>query len=60
MGGSRELRDEDGSVIEIVYCRATKCQHYMGNGKCEIVHTVNGDDKISVNSEGICENYYSS
>ena len=56
-GGKRELRDEDGSAIRIVYCNAMKCQHHMGKGQCEIVHTMNGDDKISVNSEGVCENY---
>lgn len=54
---ARDLRDEDGSPIEIVYCRATACNHHIGQGRCNIVHTVSGDDKISVNSSGVCENY---
>ncbi len=54
---ARDLRDEDGSPIEIVYCRATKCVHNQGRGKCDIVHRVSGDDKISVNSEGVCVNF---
>jgi hypothetical protein len=60
MGKTIERRDEDGNSVEIVYCRATKCGHNMGRGKCNIVHSSNGDDKISVNSEGVCDNYKSS
>jgi hypothetical protein len=54
----RALRDEDGRAIEIVYCRATKCRHNLKRGKCSIVHTVSGDDKISVNAKGTCENFF--
>jgi len=46
--------------VEIVYCRATKCNHNKGKGKCNIVHRVSGDDKISINSEGVCDNFLSS
>lgn len=54
---ARMLKDEDGSLIEIVFCRATACNHHVGQGRCNIVHTVNGDDKISVGPNGICESY---
>ena len=54
----REIRDEDGNIVEIVYCRATKCGHNMGRGKCDIVHSSNGDSLISVDSSGICANHY--
>ena len=54
---ARDLRDEDGSPIEIVYCRATKCNHHIGQGKCDIVHRTSGDDKISVDSNGVCVNF---
>ena len=55
---ARALRNEDGSLVEIVYCRATKCNHNMGQGKCNVVHTVNSDDKISVGVDGRCENFF--
>jgi hypothetical protein len=42
---------------EIVYCRATSCIQNKGRGKCMIVDLMNGDDKISVNSLGMCENF---
>ncbi len=42
---------------EIVYCRATKCNHNKGRGKCDIVHRIGGDDKISVDSKGVCVNF---
>jgi hypothetical protein len=58
MGKTIERRDEDGDIIEIVYCRATKCRNHIGRGKCSVVHTLNSDDKISVNSSGVCENYF--
>lgn len=54
---TRMLKDEDGSLVEIVSCRATKCNHNMGKGKCNIVHRVSGDDKISVDSSGVCVNF---
>jgi len=54
---ARMLKDEDGDIVEIVYCRATKCSHHMGRGKCNVVHSPNGDNLISHNSEGVCENY---
>jgi hypothetical protein len=54
----RVLKDEDGNPIEIVYCRAKKCRNNLGRGKCSIVHTVNGDDLISVNAQGGCENFF--
>jgi hypothetical protein len=55
---ARDLRDEDGRTIEIVYCRATKCRHNLKGGKCSIVHAVGGDDKISHNAQGTCENFF--
>ena len=47
--------DSEGQVIEAVYCRARKCGHNEGNGKCDITRV---DDKVSVDEEGRCENYY--
>lgn len=29
---ARMLKDEDGSLVEIVSCRATKCNYDMGRG----------------------------
>lgn len=55
----RELNDEDGNVIEIVFCNSSECVHNMGHGKCRIVHSANGDDKISL-THGACDNYLSS
>ncbi|HQM80505.1 MAG TPA: hypothetical protein PLX02_02680 [Syntrophorhabdaceae bacterium] len=49
--------DSEGQELEIVFCRATKCMHNKGKGKCGIVG-LNGDDKISVDKEGRCENYF--
>ncbi len=57
---TRAIKDEDGSLVEIVSCRATRCNHNMGRGKCNIVHSTNGDDKISVDSSGVCVNYLAS
>jgi hypothetical protein len=54
----RDLKDEDGSPIEIVYCRATKCRSNLGSGKCSIAHSMGGDDKISHNAQGACENFF--
>jgi len=54
----RETRDEDGDIVEIVNCRAMKCGHNMGRGKCTIVHSSNGDNLISIDSSGICANYH--
>ena len=48
----KDLRDEDGRAIEIVYCRATKCRSNLGSGKCSIVHSMGGDDKISQQCPG--------
>jgi hypothetical protein len=45
-------------IKEIVYCRAKTCRSNKGRGKCEIVHPLNGDDKISVNAQGTCENFF--
>jgi hypothetical protein len=44
-------------VKETVFCRATSCIQNKGRGKCMIVDLMNGDDKISVNSLGMCENF---
>lgn len=55
---TRTVRDEDGSPIEIVYCRAKTCRNNLGRGKCSIVHTVNGDDKISHNAQGGCDDFF--
>lgn len=57
LGVARMLDDQDGSLSEIVYCRATKCNHNVGHGKCNIVHRTNGDDKISINLDGVCVNF---
>jgi hypothetical protein len=54
----KEQMNQDDTP-EIVYCRATKCNHNTGHGKCNIVHSPNGDDKISINSEGVCDNFLS-
>jgi hypothetical protein len=57
----KDLTEEtEEARAEIVYCRATKCNHNKGRGKCDIVHRVSGDDKISINSEGVCDNFLSS
>lgn len=40
---------------EIVYCRAVKCIRNEGSGKCRIARA---DDKISVNEEGRCIQYF--
>jgi hypothetical protein len=55
---ARDLRDEDGRAVEIVYCRAKVCRNNLGHGKCSIVHTMSGDDKISHNAQGGCENFF--
>ncbi|MEN6320716.1 MAG: hypothetical protein ABFD82_18410 [Syntrophaceae bacterium] len=52
----KEQMNQDDTP-EIVFCRALNCIHNMGRGKCNIVHTINGDDKISINSEGVCDNF---
>jgi len=54
---SKAVVDEGTSEVEIVYCRATKCNHNEKSGKCNIVHRVSGDTSISINSEGVCANY---
>jgi len=50
--------DIEGKEIEIVFCRAIDCRSNLGNGKCKIVHGPNGDDKVSHDKEGRCENYF--
>lgn len=49
----RKCLDEQEEV-EIVYCRAIKCAHNEGDGKCDITRV---DTKISVDEEGRCDNY---
>jgi hypothetical protein len=56
MSRGREVKDEDGSIIEMVSCNSSACVHNMGRGKCDIVHSANGDDKISL-TNGVCDNY---
>lgn len=54
MGNKRYL-DEQEALPEIVYCRGVKCVRNEGNGKCRIARA---DDKISVNEEGRCIQYF--
>ena len=56
---SKEFRETE-ETAEIVYCRAITCLHNKGKGMCNIVHRISGDDKISINSSGICDNFLSS
>ena len=57
MNKSTKNLDDGIQEPEIVSCRALKCNHNKGRGKCDIVHRIGGDDKISINSEGVCTNY---
>lgn len=50
----RKCLDEQEEV-EIVYCRAIKCVHNLGSGECDITRV---DTKISVDENGVCENYF--
>jgi len=55
MSNEKVYLDEQEGRPEIVYCRATKCVRNEGNGQCKITRV---DDKISVDEEGRCVQYF--
>lgn len=55
MGKEKVYLDEQEGKQEIVYCRAAKCVRNEGNGQCRITRV---DDKISVDEEGRCVQYF--
>ena len=50
-------KNKDDQRPEIVYCTDTTCYFNRSRGKCGIVHTINGDDKISVGPGHLCLDY---
>jgi len=57
MSKKERQKYEDDFEPEIVFCRATACRSNLGKGKCALVG-LSGDDKVSHDETGRCENYF--
>ena len=57
MSRTTGVESADGRILEMVYCRATTCRHNQKH-HCQIVNPLDGDDKISLDKSGRCENFF--